>query len=461
MLRAEQLVAGHPGAEGLPAPPIDLELAPGTWLGLAGGNGSGKTALLLTLAGLAPALAGRVTIDGLDLADPAQAARARSLVGVVFQEPETQFVTDRVARELAFPLENLGWARATIEERVRELLARFDLVSLANAPPDRLSGGEMQRVALAAAAAPRPRYYLLDEPASYLDPEARAQLLAWTRAQVEEDGAAVLWTECDASACAFAERVVTLPGLSLPGVTPVPVLAPVPASGAPLWRGRGLRLARRRDDGRTRTLWGGLDFDVHAGERVALVGRNGSGKTALLDCLSGWIEPTSGALARPPRAQVGYVLQFPEFQLFAPTALEDVRFGIERRGKGTAGEFEARARSFLSRAGLDPDLHAARAPESLSLGERRRLALAGVLATEPLALLIDEPIAGLDGPGTADLLGILAEASACGTAIVVATHDPGLAERLGARIVILHAPESEPPGSESSPGGVPAGWRNV
>ncbi len=461
MLRAEQLVAGHPGAEGAPAPPIDLELAPGTWLGLVGGNGSGKTALLLTLAGLAPARAGRVTIDGLDLADPVEAAQARSLVGVVFQEPETQFITDRVARELAFPLENLGWARAAIEERVRELLSRFDLAALAEAPPDRLSGGEMQRVALAAAAAPRPRYYLLDEPASYLDPEGRAQLLAWTRARVEEDGAAVLWTECDAKACAFADRVVLLPGLSPPAVTPVSVPAPVHASGEPLWRGRDLRLTRRRDDGRLRTLWGGLEFDVHAGERVVLVGRNGSGKTALLECLSGWIEPTSGSLIRPPQAQVGYVLQFPEFQLFAPTALEDVRFGIERRGKGTAGEFATRARTYLLRAGLDPDLHAARAPESLSLGERRRLALAGVLATEPLALLLDEPTAGLDGSGAADLLRILVEASARGTGIVVATHDPGLPERLGARTLVLPPPENGVPGPKPSPGGRTSNWRNV
>jgi energy-coupling factor transport system ATP-binding protein len=442
MLAAEALVAGHPGAEGdARARPLDLVLEPGTWLGVAGANGSGKTALLLTLAGLAPPRAGRVTVDGLDLSDPAQAARARGLVGVVFQEPETQFVTDRVERELAFPLENLGWSRRDIERRVDELLALFGLAALAQAPPDRLSGGEMQRVALAAAAAPRPRYYLLDEPASYLDPASRAELLAWTRERVAREGAGVLWTECDPSACEGADRVLELPGAPAPAFEPG---APAPGlrPGGVLWRGEGLRLRRTRPGGPGRTLWGGLDLTIAAGERVALLGENGSGKTALLETLAGWLAPTAGTLELPPRDQVGHVLQFPEFQLFAPTAREDVRFGIAQRARALAAPaLDARAEACLARVGLNPEHFASRAPESLSLGERRRLALAGILATEPLALLLDEPTAGLDGAGAETLLRILFEASGRGTAVVVATHDPRVAHRAGGRTITLPTPE--------------------
>jgi energy-coupling factor transport system ATP-binding protein len=431
MLVAQGLLAGHPGADTTTAAPLELALAPGSFTGLAGGNGSGKTALLLTLAGLAPPRAGRVTVDGLD---PAASAEARARIGMVFQEPETQFVTDRVARELAFPLENLGRPRAEIESRVRELLAEFDLAALADAPPDRLSGGEMQRVALAAAAAPRPRYYLLDEPASYLDPEARARLVEWTRTRVEREGAAVLWTECDAAECGFADRVVELPGTGSPNgaVTFGPVVP-----GRLLWEGQGLELVRRRDGAPGRPLWGGLDLAIRAGERIALVGPNGSGKTALLDTLAGWLEPTAGRLARPPREQVGAIAQFPEYQLFAPTVLADVRFGIARRKRLPAGEIDGRARAALEQAGLDPARFEARAPESLSLGERRRVALAGVLATEPVALLLDEPTAGLDAAGIAAMLAGLARAAAGGAALVVATHDPRVADRLGARRVLL------------------------
>jgi len=447
VLAAERLVVAHPGAEGSLGP-FDLALAPGEWLALAGGNGSGKTALLLTLAGLVPPRTGRVTLDGLDLADPAQAARARAAIGVVFQEPETQFVTDRVARELAFPLENLGWERAAIDQRVRELLAAFDLGALADAPPERLSGGEMQRVALAAAAAPRPRIYLFDEPASYLDPAARASLLAWTRARCRDEGAAVLWTECEAEQCGFADRVVTLGSAPAPASPPAARAPGVGDPGAPLWRGRGLSLARRRPgrSGPERVLWGGLDLAIQAGERVALVGANGSGKTALLETLAGWLEPGTGELTRPPRDDLAYLLQFPEYQLFAPTALADVRFGIERRGgaKRAPAELDALARAAIARVGLDPERHGGVSPEALSLGERRRLALAGVLVTKPLALLLDEPTAGLDAAGAAELISALAEAAERGAAIVVATHDPRVAARLGARTIELADPVERP-----------------
>jgi energy-coupling factor transporter ATP-binding protein EcfA2 len=205
----------------------------------------------------------------------------------------------------------------------------------------------------------------------------------------------------------------------------------------PLWEGRGLELVRPRDGQPGRPLWGGLDLSIRAGERIALVGPNGSGKTALLDTLAGWLEPTAGRLTRPPREQVGAIAQFPEYQLFAPTVLADVRFGIARRKRVPAGAVDARARAALGQAGLDPAKFAERAPESLSLGERRRVALAGVLVTEPVALLLDEPTAGLDGPGTEAMLAGLASASARGAALVVATHDPRVADRLGARTVSL------------------------
>ncbi|MEP7027899.1 MAG: ABC transporter ATP-binding protein [Candidatus Eisenbacteria bacterium] len=456
MLVAERLVVAHPGAEmkaGAAAGPIDLTLAPGEWVALAGGNGSGKTALVLALAGLAPPRSGQVTLDGVDLADARAGGAARAAIGVVFQEPETQFVTDRVARELAFPLENLGWERGDIEARVRELLAAFDLVALADAPPERLSGGEMQRVALAAAAAPRPRIYLLDEPASYLDPAARASLLTWTRARCRDEGAAVLWTECELEACEFADRVVALAPAAGAYAVGAALRAPAPPrppdsrpDAAPLWVGRGLRLTRRRPGGVARVLWGGLDLAIAPGERLALVGPNGSGKTALLEALAGWVEPDDGELERPAPSDVAYLLQFPEFQLFAPSALEDVRFGIERRAaRGTPrAELDGRAAAALARTGLDPARHGSTAPEALSLGERRRLALAGVLVTEPIALLLDEPTAGLDAAGARSLLDALAEAGGRGAAIVIATHDARVARQLGARTVDLPPPVDRP-----------------
>jgi energy-coupling factor transporter ATP-binding protein EcfA2 len=233
--------------------------------------------------------------------------------------------------------------------------------------------------------------------------------------------------------------VVVLPGAGGARIGAPPL--PPASSGDVLWRGQGLALTRKRSGSPARTLWDGLDLQIRAGERIALVGPNGSGKTALLDTLAGWLEPTAGSLVRPPRTSVGAIAQFPEYQLFAPTVLEDVRFGIARRARGKgAREVDAAASLALEQAGLDPGRFGARAHEALSLGERRRVALAGVLATQPLALLLDEPTAGLDAAGTDALLVVLAEASARGTALVVATHDPRVADRLGARTVRLGTP---------------------
>jgi energy-coupling factor transport system ATP-binding protein len=441
MLEARDLTVRYAGrvADGHPAAgPLDLELAPGEWVALVGANGSGKTALVLALAGLLPPAGGRLVLDGLDLADPAARREVRSRVGVVFQEPETQFVTDSVRREIAFPLENLGWERGVLEARVDELLDAFGLRDLAAAPPTRLSGGEMQRVALAAAVAHRPRYVLLDEPASYLDAEARAGLGRWTRARCRDAGMAVLWTACSAAECPEADRAVELPTPAAPAASAEPVRpAPTeamdpsaPPASTLLWKGEGLRLALADERGRTE-LWGGLGFEVRRGERIWVRGPNGSGKTALLDLLAGWRKPTTGVWVDRRRAaggepaRLGYLLQFPEDQLFAATVGEDVGFGLGRlRPRVRPAEGRERVAEALRQVGLDPGRVAGRSPEELSLGERRRAALAGVLVMQPVALLLDEPTAGLDPGAVAGWTRAVEAAWAAGTTVVVATHEP-------------------------------------
>jgi energy-coupling factor transport system ATP-binding protein len=300
----------------------------------------------------------------------------------------------------------------------------------------------MQRVALAAAAAPRPRYLLLDEPASHLDAPSRAELLAWTRAYVEREGAAVVWTECEAELLGAADRVLDLGGAAPSIGTAAPVVAGpagpvahVGAAGLARWRGSGLALTLDGGAGRPpRTLWGGLDLDIRAGQIWVITGPNGRGKTALLETLAGWREPTAGRLDRPPVHDLALVAQFPEYQLFAPTVGEEVGFALRHRrvkdgGRPPKAIADAVARA-LAWVGLDPAKDADRSPESLSLGERRRLAIAGVLIAEPVALLLDEPTAGLDAAARAKVLAALAEAAGRGAAVVVATHDAAIARPL-------------------------------
>ncbi len=181
----------------------------------------------------------------------------------------------------------------------------------------------------------------------------------------------------------------------------------------------------------------GLDLDVPAGGRLAVLGPNGAGKTTLLMHLNGTLRPDGGeirldgnpvaydrrALARW-RAAVGLVLQDPDDQLFAGTVEQDVSFGPLNLGLGE-DEVRARIAAALARMRIDP---LARRPiHMLSFGQRKRVAIAGVLAMQPRVLLLDEPTGGLDPHGVVHLLAALDHLVAAGTTIVYATHDVDLA----------------------------------
>jgi energy-coupling factor transport system ATP-binding protein len=189
-----------------------------------------------------------------------------------------------------------------------------------------------------------------------------------------------------------------------------------------------------------RTALAGIDLAIAAGERVALLGRSGSGKSTLAQILAGVLSPTAGRVVygEPVAAQsrpVRLLFQFPEVQLFAGTVLEDVAFGPKNAG-ATARAAEESAREALLLCRVAPEYHS-RAPWSLSDGEKRRVALAGILALEPRMLVLDEPEVGLDQEGRTRLEEILDDLAARGVAIVIATHDASLASRRADRALLL------------------------
>ncbi|MCK5596494.1 MAG: ATP-binding cassette domain-containing protein, partial [Candidatus Eisenbacteria sp.] len=152
---------------------IDLTIEAGESVAVVGPSGSGKTSLLRLMNALVVPTGGRVTVGGLVTNDPSSVWDVRRLVGLIFQNPDNQLVSTTVERELAFGMENLGLASQTIRERVEEALVRFRLQDLRDRAPHRLSGGEKQRVAIAAVLAMRPACLLLDEPTSLLDAAGR------------------------------------------------------------------------------------------------------------------------------------------------------------------------------------------------------------------------------------------------------------------------------------------------
>jgi len=214
----------------------------------------------------------------------------------------------------------------------------------------------------------------------------------------------------------------------------------------------------------------GVSLDLRAGEWVGLLGRTGSGKTTLLQHLNGLLHPTSGRVvvdgrdlrqdALHARRRTGMLFQFAEHQLFEETVGADVAFGPRSLGHPRE-DVERRSRLAMARVGLDWDAFAARSPWSLSGGEKRRVALAGVLATEPALLVLDEPTVGLDAAGQATLLELL-EGLRGSLTVVLTSHDVDLVARLADRAIILEGgrlvadgPVEEILGGEAEPlGGV-------
>ena len=441
---------------------VSFDVEPGGCLLVVGPSGSGKSTLALALGGLIPGdilgdLSGTLTVEGA--------------AGIVFQDPASQLTMERVEDEVAFGLENLGWPRDAMVERVPSALAEAGLAGLERRRSHRLSGGQQQRLALAGALAPRPGILVLDEPTANLDPDGAAALFERLSALLAEGSVTVVLVEHRVEAAwPLATVVLALDGdgapigvgkpaqvlrrsrkrmaaagIWLPGEAPMPP-EPVagPSTGArnaasapsdPILIADGLRFGYEREVPVVRDV----SLSISRGERVALVGPNGGGKSTLGRLLVGLLRPDHGEVRLaghdPSRLKphdlarlAGYVFQDPESGFLANTVAEEV-------GLGLTPEEAERLPTLMDALDLPLASFGDRSPYRLSGGEARRLSLAVALVRDPEVLVLDEPTFGQDRHGYDGLLRILRDRAGAGTALVVATHDLRLVRDLDARVI--------------------------
>lgn len=468
---------------------LNLSIDAGELVLVAGPTGCGKSTLLSIINGLVPhftggKLSGAISINNI-YSHEVNIQEWSKLVATVGQNPDDTFVAQNVEDEIVFGMETHGFDYKQMLERLEEVLHLLNLQHLRHRELSTLSGGEKQRVAIAAALTLKPKVLLLDEPTSALDPVAADEILVALHNLVLDTGITVLISEHRVERILqFADRVLLLnqdaqprllsPQESVLHLTHTPVVTQLAqlagSSDSPLTvnelrksieplremlsgKKPPLRLISNEpqkvvvdvdkvfvDKAKTNILKD-ITFNCGSGTITALMGINGSGKTTLLHTLVGDLKPIFGNVqiaqqdpatlnSKNLLSAVSIIPQNPSDLFLCDRVADECRLSDRLRNTplGTT-------RSLL--AMISPNVEDSQHPRDLSEGQRLGLALAITLSGNPKVLLLDEPTRGLDAHGKSQLIDLLKKCAATGQAIILATHDVELVAEIANQIVLL------------------------
>jgi peptide/nickel transport system ATP-binding protein len=482
LLELERLRVALPTREGMRTilRDVSLTVAEGEAVGLVGMSGSGKTMTARAVVRLLPAgadvggadpsltptpppirFAGRSVLD----LDREELARYRaSDVAMISQDPRAHInpvrrIGDFLTEALVL---TLGVQRAEATAKVTRLLGETGVEEperRLRQYPHELSGGQLQRVMIAAALAAEPKLLIADEPTTALDVTTQSEVMAMLDEVRKARGLALLFITHDLDlAAAVCERTVTMRAGEIVDERPVArgdllkqslQAAPASAAESPVLEVSGLRKTFRDflavDD---------VSFTVQAGGALAIVGESGSGKTTIARMIVGLQAPTAGAIAvagnqrdRPPRGARERRTRGREAQIVFQDNYSSLdprqRVGdalaeaVDLHFQPTEDERRRRVAELLDSVGLKQE-HAKALPRTLSGGERQRAALARALAVKPRLLVLDEAVSSLDVATQAQILDLLAGIRAStGTAYVFISHDLAVVRRVSDEVIVL------------------------
>lgn len=473
---------------------VDLTIKKGEFIALLGRNGSGKTTFSKQLNAILRPSEGTVTVDEMGTRDAEKLYDIRQHVGMVFQNPDNQMVAANVEEEVAFGPENLGMESDTIVARVKQALEQVRMWKRRKTAPNHLSGGQKQRIAIAGILAMHPDYIVLDEPTAMLDPKGRKEVMeALQRLNQEQEMTVILITH-DMEEAALASRVILLADgqMRFDGrpekffgadalLAEMGMEAPLSyrvqqamGSAANLQSGAGEKRDKCKIDALDKfekdkdllslqhvsyiyspgtayekVALDDVNLSLGKGEIVGLAGHTGSGKSTMIQLLNGLLKPTSGTVTFEGkdihakgysgnylRSKVGMVFQYPEHQMICDTVWEDVAFGPSKQGL-TGEACETCVEEALRFVDL-PEKYYQASPLQLSGGQKRRVAIAGVLAMHPEYIILDEPAAGLDAAGKREIFDRIRRMSReQGIGVLLVSHSMEDLAEYADRIIVL------------------------
>ena len=484
----------YPGMNKLALDDINVEIEQGEIIGVIGRSGSGKSTLAQALIGLVPnfyrgAYGGRVRV-GEKVVGECPVEQMCEDVGMIFQNPFTQLsgAKDNVYGEVAYGLQNLGIPRDEIHRRVEKVLKKLGIWEYREKNPFLLSGGQMQRVAIASMLVMNPKVMIFDEPTSQLDPRATKEIFSIVEDMAKEGKTIIIVEQkielmarhCDkllvlegGKCIAFGKTEEVLQRTDLGIAPPIYVRIarehniktaqgcyPITAEEflQSVKQKVNLSLDEKRESYQTEEVFRiqGMDFSYVEDSPIfsdfslsldarstAIVGENGAGKTTLVKLLKGLLSPQKGDIlygrenikektVASLAKEVGYVFQNPDDQIFQSNVLQEVMFGPKNLGMKNAEEM---ANEALEMVGLSHQTQAN--PYDLSLQERKMIAIASVIAMDPKVMILDEPTIAQDSVGKDRIANIIKVLRAKGKCVIAILHDMDFVLENFERVMVL------------------------
>ncbi len=504
MISIKHLTFSYNGTSTYALMDINLNITDGEFVLVTGPSGGGKSSLCRCFNGLIPhfhggQISGQIEVQGLNPLEQSPKKLA-TRVGMVFQDPENQLIAVDVEREIAFPMENLAFARNLIARRIEESLDTLGIAHLRYQPIHQLSGGEKQKVAIASVLALHPEVLVLDEPTSELDPKSAEDVLSVLKRLNDELGITIVLIEhrLDRVVHLVDRLVVINKGCIVADENPRAVLSKaetanigigmppivklvhefkkkgVQIDGIPLTIkearlmldtifskvGSGAQLPKPQCNGvkpvvDVHKLWHAysqdsialkdINLSIVEGEFVAIMGRNASGKTTLLKHTNGLLKPTKGRVRingiDTGKSTVAQLARYVGFSFQNPNDhlfSDTVEDEINFTLKNLGFDRAKRKVRIDEMLNLFHLKHYRKNyPRSLSGGERQRVALASVIAAKPKILVLDEPTRGMEYRLKNDLMTFLDDYRAQGNTVVLISHDVETVAEHANRVVLL------------------------